>query len=236
MLNIHSIFETISGEAGGFPQGTWITGVRLQGCNLACKWCDTDYSRADYSENATIMSVSQIVKQCHTKHILITGGEPLMQSEEVVNLINEFIQQRRIVQVETNGSIPLPLILTAGFFPSPLHWVVDYKCPSSRMNEKMPSLSEFVKMLQIASSWGNKVYVKWVVADEKDLLFALNSIDAIIDLHGLHYLPIPQIISPLDGDGTKIVKMVEYIKREKKKHLLGMITFSIQLHKIFNLP
>ena len=203
---------------------------------MNCKWCDTNYSRAEYNENANTMSVLEIIKQCHTKHILITGGEPLVQSEEVVNLINELIKQQRIVQVETNGSIALPLILTAGFFPHPLHWVVDYKCPSSGMSGKMLSLPEFVKMLQIVLSWGNKVYIKWVVADENDLRFALNSIDSIIDLYGLHYPPLPQIISPLDGDGGKIMSMVEYIKGKKKKHLLGMITFSIQLHKLFNLP
>ena len=39
VLQVNSIFESISGEAGFFQQGTWCTFIRLQGCNLRCSWC-----------------------------------------------------------------------------------------------------------------------------------------------------------------------------------------------------
>jgi len=39
-LNVNEIFTSISGEVGGaFPQGSVVTFIRLQGCNLKCPWC-----------------------------------------------------------------------------------------------------------------------------------------------------------------------------------------------------
>ena len=78
-LKVHSIFESISGEAGGFPQGSWCTFLRLSGCNLRCRWCDTPDAQ-EVEAQTLDMSVKEICDSVGIyKNILITGGEPLLQ-------------------------------------------------------------------------------------------------------------------------------------------------------------
>jgi 7-carboxy-7-deazaguanine synthase len=101
MLALAEIFYSIQGE------GTW-TGipavfVRLAGCNLACNFCDTDYSMKGL---ATVEDVVNMVRHhggdCPT--VILTGGEPLAQSETPV-LIEALRRDGRRVHVESNGSI-----------------------------------------------------------------------------------------------------------------------------------
>ena len=55
MIQLNEIFYSIQGE-GAFT-GTPAVFVRLAGCNLACRFCDTDYSLKD------IVSVQEIVRR-----------------------------------------------------------------------------------------------------------------------------------------------------------------------------
>ncbi len=233
-LRVHEIFESISGEAGGFPQGTWITGVRLQGCNLRCSWCDTERAQGDGP--CTEMSIPTIVEHCRNKHVLITGGEPLFQMDDVVQLISKLHEAGHDVQVETNGSLTIPSVDCI----YPIHWVVDYKCPSSGMTSKMPPIPDFTEQLNRAMVQGDMVYVKWVVADETDLKFAIECIVEMEKRAGTLNRRFPSsvdmhIISPLDGNGHRIPDMAKVI-RESHAHLLDRVVFSVQLHKLFRMP
>lgn len=233
-LQINDIFESISGEAGGFPQGTWVTIVRLQGCNLRCSWCDTPQGQREtvnLTKQGTEQSILEImlqVKEYKNKHVMITGGEPLYQ-QGVIELIQELQDQNYKVQVETNGSLPLPIM-------PKVHWVVDYKCPSSHMEDWMlplNALSSLLGALQRIQEQCKKgsCSLKFVVKDDEDMEYALNVIDFLIK----DGLIIPFLISPIDADGTKIPKLVQQAK-DKNRRLIDFITFSVQLHKILNLP
>lgn len=104
-LDINSIFATFQGEGiyTGFPA----IFIRLSGCNLACKFCDTEF------DNYKTMTVDKIIEQVKkldsTKKsnsdniVVITGGEPMRQNIKV--LCKELINNHFIVQIETNGSI-----------------------------------------------------------------------------------------------------------------------------------
>ena len=230
-LKVHSIFESISGEAGGFPQGTWVTFIRLQGCNLRCSWCDTKGSQeADHP--AKMMTPDEIFDQIQTRDVLITGGEPLYQAKQLIPLIAKLLQNGRKVQIETNGSLKFPNQLIPVFYHGggPIHWVVDYKCPSSGMSDAMPPLEHFFAWIRQAF-WRDKIYLKWVIADDQDLEFALGKIEMIIP----HTPPIYHLISPIDGKGEMIQDMVAKI-RKRDPNLLNHITFSVQLHKLINMP
>ncbi len=234
-LHVYDIFESISGEAGGFPQGTWSTFIRLRGCNLACSYCDTLLARDPdpfnpFSEE-TIFSIQQKVREFGNNHILITGGEPLQQPN-IIELIGELVKDDYIIQVETNGSFPIPVI------PG-VHWVIDYKGPSSGMNHLMLSLDSFVFQLG-ELSWIQRhsrldipgsCCVKFVVANGEDLDCALKVIRRL-KYAGVF---IPFLISPVDAKGEMIPELVKEIK-QKNPNLLRNIIFSVQLHKILNLP
>ncbi len=96
-LKIHSIFHTIQGE-GPFS-GRASAFIRLSGCNLACKFCDTEF---DYYE---ILSIDEILDRISSMKgmVVITGGEPFRQT--LGPLCKKLLSHGRMVQVETNGTL-----------------------------------------------------------------------------------------------------------------------------------
>lgn len=247
-LNINDIFESISGEAGGFPQGSWCLFIRLQGCNLRCVWCDTEQSQRAMKigggNEGKIMSIPEIVEKCQGyDRILITGGEPLCQARSLAVLVTVLLNQGKQIQIETNGSIEIPpecfttLLspITALLSPisPPIYWVVDYKCPSSGMSGRMPSIKSLSRQIENARRQGDCVFLKWVVADKEDMEFALEGIKQLVYLYRN---PVQHLISPIHGEGAKIGEVIERIKQENDPELFNWIIFSVQLHKLFNLP
>lgn len=160
-MNIHEIFTSLSGEPDGFNhQGGLTTFVRLQGCNLDCTWCDTkDALLINTGRN---MTVKEVVAQCTSKHVLITGGEPLLQAKEVEQLVKELCSYRtppHFVTIETNGSIVITMDPARTEYEF-LRFVVDYKLNSSGMNEAMkPEIFNSLYSLDV---------IKFVVTDLQD--------------------------------------------------------------------
>ncbi|MBQ2962772.1 7-carboxy-7-deazaguanine synthase QueE [Methanobrevibacter sp.] len=102
-IKVSEIFTSFQGE--GPYVGTPATFLRLYGCNLDCEWCDTDISTYE------ILSVDDVAEILITqmefnniKTLIITGGEPTLQMEELKRLIKEIPDDIKI-QIETNGSI-----------------------------------------------------------------------------------------------------------------------------------
>ena len=102
-IKVSEIFTSFQGE--GPYVGTPSTFLRLYGCNLDCEWCDTDISTY---EMLSVDDVAEILltqmEFNNIKTLIITGGEPTLQMEEIKRLIKELPDDIRI-QMETNGSI-----------------------------------------------------------------------------------------------------------------------------------
>ena len=102
-IKVSEIFTSFQGE--GPYIGTPATFLRLYGCNLNCQWCDTDISTY---EMLSVDDVAEIlITQMEFNNInllVITGGEPTLQMEEIKRLIKELPDDIKI-QLETNGSI-----------------------------------------------------------------------------------------------------------------------------------
>ncbi len=102
-IKVSEIFTSFQGE--GPYIGTPATFLRLYGCNLNCKWCDTDISTY---EMLSVDDVAEILitqmEFNNIKLLVITGGEPTLQMEEIKRLIKELPEDIKI-QLETNGSI-----------------------------------------------------------------------------------------------------------------------------------
>lgn len=106
------VFFTIQGE-GKFV-GRPSVFVRLSACNLRCEWhngdgtftkCDTPYSSHEPEKNLRSIkeTIDEILKH-NCKHVVITGGEPMLQTN-VVLLIDKLVELGKHVTVETNGTI-----------------------------------------------------------------------------------------------------------------------------------
>ncbi len=105
MLQLSEIFYSIQGE--GTWSGTPAVFVRLAGCNLACDFCDTDYSTKFFaSVDDVVAKVREIGRDCPM--VVLTGGEPLAQAETTA-LIDALRSDGRRVHVESNGTIYTPL-------------------------------------------------------------------------------------------------------------------------------
>jgi 7-carboxy-7-deazaguanine synthase len=101
MIQLSEIFYSIQGE--GTWTGTPAVFVRLAGCNLACDFCDTDYSLK------MIASVDEVVRRVREAGgdcpmVILTGGEPLAQTETSA-LIEALRRDGRRVHIESNGTI-----------------------------------------------------------------------------------------------------------------------------------
>jgi len=145
-LRVHSIFESISGETGFFPQGTWCTFIRLQGCNFfseSCNYCDT--VQAQNKREGKWMTIREVSGRVYQRHVLVTGGEPLMQKEALGSLIIYLLSHTNCrIQIETNGSIPIPNTISQN---PRIGWVLDYKLASSGMTDRMMDLDVFANIL-----------------------------------------------------------------------------------------
>lgn len=112
---ISEIFHSLQGE--GPTVGRPSVFVRLGMCNLKCNFCDTPYTwkegEEDYSDEANeriMEAVSNILEEFpHTRTIVWTGGEPMMQQRDIVAAIDylnlRFASRRLEHEVETNGTI-----------------------------------------------------------------------------------------------------------------------------------
>jgi len=101
-MMISEIFRTIQGE--GPLMGAYCVFVRTAGCNCMCEWCDTKYSWDTWIE-IPVSEVINSVRRYGTKRVVITGGEPTVQMDEVEELSTRLRKEGYHVSLETNGII-----------------------------------------------------------------------------------------------------------------------------------
>ena len=105
-MRISEIFYSLQGE--GFLAGVPSVFVRLAGCPLRCRWCDTKYA---WSEKAgahySIDKIVQTVQQSQSGFVVITGGEPMMDSD-LPQLVQALKKSGRHITIETAGIAFIP--------------------------------------------------------------------------------------------------------------------------------
>jgi 7-carboxy-7-deazaguanine synthase len=105
------------------------TFVRVSGCNLRCSYCDTKYS---YDEGAelSVENIFKKVEEAAVRLVEITGGEPLLQNEEMTSLTGRLLDADYRVLIETNGTLAIGAIDRRAVV------IMDLKTPSSGMSAK----------------------------------------------------------------------------------------------------
>jgi 7-carboxy-7-deazaguanine synthase len=120
-LRINEIFYSIQGES------TWAgcpcVFVRLTGCNLRCRWCDTEYAFYE-GRHLSLDEIVRRVRGYACNLVEVTGGEPLLQ-KDVHGLFRSLLDGGFTVLVETSGERDLSLI------DPRVVKIMDLKCPSS---------------------------------------------------------------------------------------------------------
>ena len=154
MLRVTEIFHSIQGESS--HAGRPCVFVRLAGCNLRCRWCDSEYTFTG-GEKVSLDDIVARVNSYGTKLVEVTGGEPLAQAE-AFDLVNRLLDEGFEVLIETSGSIDVaPVDHRAKI-------ILDIKCPGSGEVEK--------------NRWSNLEIlrahdeIKFVIADREDYEWA----------------------------------------------------------------
>jgi 7-carboxy-7-deazaguanine synthase len=106
-MRIAEVFYSIQGE--GKLSGVPSAFIRTSGCNLACRWCDTPYAReAGQGRQMEIGELVEGVAAWPARHVVITGGEPMIQPE-VVELSVVLRDRRFHITIETAGTVFKPV-------------------------------------------------------------------------------------------------------------------------------
>ncbi len=198
-MRISEIFRSLQGE--GLNQGRPCIFIRFAGCNLRCVWCDTTYAQSG-GEEMTVNQVLDRVWLLNGTHICITGGEPFLQREALLALLEKFSIHGYSVEIETNGTLDFR---DAQQYAS---ICMDVKCPSSRESSDLSLLRQITP----------RDCVKFVVADLADLRYA-QAVIAQYDIRGEIF------VSPVEGSDRRAI--AEYIVEQNLP-----VRFQVQLHKI----
>jgi 7-carboxy-7-deazaguanine synthase len=161
-MKIAEIFKSLQGE--GKNQGKSCLFIRLAGCNLNCRWCDTAYASTGGMEMSLDMILEQVWRT-NPSYVCITGGEPLLQSVELEPLLISLHKRGTAIDIETNGTFDFRKLQPYASI------CMDVKCPSSGEQSTL-ALLEAIRPQDS---------VKFVVKDEADCQYARD----IITKHGI---------------------------------------------------
>ncbi len=126
MLRITEIFLSIQGESTfvGLPT----VFVRLTGCPLRCRYCDTAYAFS----GGELLSIEEILTRVRAHgvgRVTVTGGEPLAQAE-CKALLSSLCDAGFAVSLETSGALSIDGV------DERVTTVMDLKTPSSGEHER----------------------------------------------------------------------------------------------------
>ncbi len=202
-LRISEIFYSLQGETSrvGIPT----TFIRLTGCPLRCTYCDTSYAFSGGS-NMTLDAIMQTVKSHPTRHVCVTGGEPLAQ-KGCITLLKTLCDAGYSVSLETGGALDISAVDTR------VDKVLDIKTPAS---------GEAAKNL-----WGNLTHlnahdeIKFVLCGEADYLWAKQILQqhALTDKCTVLFSPAQSQLEARD--------LAEWILRDGLQ-----VRLQVQLHKL----
>ncbi len=201
MLKVNEMFSSVQGE--GVYIGIPMFFIRLTGCNLRCKWCDTQYAFYE-GEDMEIEEIVKKAKKSGLRWVCLTGGEPLLQ-KDVYKLIYELMRDHEIL-IETNGSILIDEVPTE----ENVHVSLDIKTPSSGMHKAM----RFENLEYL----GEGDFVKFIIADDEDYEYAKRILEE-------NEIPVDVVFQPVWGKDIKW--LVEKVMNDKLN-----VRVLPQLHKI----
>lgn len=175
------IFYTIQGE--GKSLGKPSIFVRTTLCNLHCIWCDTDYTwnwkgtrfahvndrkpdyekfdKAKWIEEIPTATILKQIESFHCKNVVLTGGEPLLQQEDLIKLCQELKRRDYWIEIETNGTLSPDKALRT--------LIDQYNVSPKLKNSNNPESLRIKPKVLTAFSGDPKSTFKFVIDSEEDL-------------------------------------------------------------------
>ncbi len=176
MTKVSEIFYSIQGEGPNI--GVPSIFVRLFGCNLQCTWCDTKYATGadgthqfkEYDTPTLLSEIYSHIKSMEKMHIVFTGGEPLLQYNQIKPVIDTLRSEGHLVTIETNG------VFVDDFYKD--SWLtnhVDYLMVSPKLessgNKQAYNITNLKKIINFP-----RTFLKFVISSDQDFIEALKII------------------------------------------------------------
>ena len=208
-LKITEIFYSLQGEADsvGFPT----VFVRLTGCPLRCKFCDTAYAFHG-GEWRSVEQVLANVAEYSPRYVCVTGGEPLAQ-KNCLPLLSRLCDANYRVSIETSGAMPLDGV------DARVIRVVDVKTPGS--GEERRNRYDDLTLLRPEEQ------IKFVICDRADYEWSREKVRAL----GLAQRC--QVLFSPSAEQLPARELADWILADRLP-----IRFQMQLHKVLwgNVP
>ena len=212
------LYKSVQGESSfaGLP----CIFVRLAGCNLRCAWCDSEYTFTG-GKAFTLDEIEQQIKFLAPCTLVeFTGGEPMLQSKELLPLMARLLAQNFTLMIETSGERPLAEV------PKPVHKIVDVKCPGAG------SAANTFRLENLAALTKNDE-VKFVLTNRADYEFARD----FIRTHALEQRAGQILLSPAFNKSPSPLRTADNITLDPRQLVEWMLAdglparLSLQIHK-----
>ena len=188
-MKISELFHSIQGE--GKLSGVPSVFIRASGCNLRCVWCDTPY--ASWSPEGETQSVEQILQRvCEfpAKHVVVTGGEPMIMSY-IAPLCDALHTAGLHITIETAATVFHPVKMDLASLSPKL----SNSTPSDREGGKYAAMHDKLRInvpvIQEFIDTSPEFQLKFVVSCESDLI----EITALLD-RLRHWSPADILLMP----------------------------------------
>ena len=192
------IFHSLQGE--GATAGTPSVFLRLATCNLTCTWRDTkytwdfgDFGNFDYDKEVTTLPEEEVrsrILAYGCPHLVITGGEPLIQQTALAPLATSLKARGFYSEVETNGTLtPIPEMVEGVS-----QWNVSPKLLNSgnrSTRREVPQALEAFRRLDTS-------YFKFVVVEPADV----DEVDALVERYAI---PQERVILMPEGVTSSVI-------------------------------
>lgn len=202
-LRVTEIFLSLQGESGlvGWPTAF----VRLTGCPLRCRYCDTAYAFHG-GRRLSLAEVLSQVERLQVAHVCVTGGEPLAQAG-CPALLQALCDRGRVVSLETSGALDISAV-----DPRVIR-VVDIKTPGSGEHTR----NRFENLAQLRAH----DQLKFVICDQKDYRWARDQVieQGLTQRCEVFFSPSYQQVAPRD--------LADWILADRLP-----VRLQIQLHKL----
>lgn len=216
-IHIKEIFSSIQGE--GLYIGEPHIFVRFCGCNLNCKYCDTDFDELG-SKAYTYSSFIEEISKYIPKTVSLTGGEPLLNTPFLLEVLPELKRMGKKIYLETNGTLVKELEKIIDFIDV---IAMDIKIESA--TRQKPRYSSNRKFLKLAIQKNKKIFIK-VVYTPKIEYEEIVEVASISKEHNIPLVLQPRM--PLERGFERVF--------DKFYALYKNIRLIPQVHKFLNLP
>lgn len=222
---ISEIFLSVQGE--GIRAGEHMVFVRFTGCNLTCDYCDTPQCRHIIA--GTILTAEEVISKIEslltenskTGTIAFTGGEPLLHSELIAEIIEHFKKKSVKTYIDTNGTLCEKFKLIADDIGCV---AMDIKLPSANGGKEFWDTHE--EFLSIARK---EIFVKVVLTENTTLEEFKKAVDLVEKINKC----IPTVLqpaTPMNDIGTIKPELLEDFRKIAKQKLKNIHVIP-QMHK-----